>query len=90
LLAIYSELEVLLYSYYAVLAVLIPVTIASEPATLRAVGVRPTDVARPRHFGRVSVLSLDGNFPQRADPLGRHPSGLIQLLIPFFGVLLAA
>jgi len=87
----YTPLEVLLYSYYAVLVVLIPLTMYLEPGSLRSV---PS-------FGTVvwlGVLLLAGlqyflsmilflNVLTRLDAV---QAGLSNYLIPVFGVLIAA
>ena len=91
LLAVYSELEVLLYSYYAVLAVLIPVTLASEPATPRAVGGFGL-----RTWLGLAILAVFQYFLSMViflnvlTRLDATQAALSNYLIPFFGVLLAA
>ena len=84
---IYSELEVLLYSYYAVMAVLIPVTIVSEPATLRA--VLGFDV---RTWIGLAILAVFQYFLSMViflnvlTRLDATQAALSNYLIPFFGV----
>jgi drug/metabolite transporter (DMT)-like permease len=91
LLTKYSELEVLLYSYYAVMAVLIPVTIASEPETLRAI---PAFDAKT--WIGLAILAVFQYFLSMViflnvlTRLDATQAALSNYLIPFFGVLLAA
>jgi drug/metabolite transporter (DMT)-like permease len=91
LLTKYSELEVLLYSYYAVMAVLIPVTIASEPETLRAIPAFDaktwTGLAILAVFQYFLSMVIFLNVLTRLDAT---QAALSNYLIPFFGVLLAA
>jgi drug/metabolite transporter (DMT)-like permease len=91
LLVRYSELEVLLYSYYAVMAVLIPVTIASEPGTLQNIG----SFGLKTWIG-LAILAIFQYFLSMViflnvlSRLDATQAALPNYLIPFFGVLLAA
>ena len=91
LLTKYSELEVLLYGYYAVMAVLIPVTLASEPETLRAI---PSFDAKT--WIGLAVLAVFQYFLSMViflkvlTRLDATQAAVSNYLIPFFGVLLAA
>lgn len=90
LLDAYSELEVLLYSYYAVMLVLIPVTVASEGETLRSIAgfdaktwVGLVILAVFQYFlSMVIFLSV-------LTRLDATQAALSNYLIPFFGILLA-
>src|SRR6266849_1330445 len=76
----YSPLRVLLYSYYAVFAFLLPITLYSEPGSFH-------DLPRftykiwgwPAAAGDISVFPLDGTVPARVDSPGRHPSRTFEL-----------
>ena len=91
LLAAYSELEVLLYSYYAVMLVLIPVTVASEPETIRSIA--SFDV---RTWIGLAILAVFQYFLSMViflnvlTRLDATQAALSNYLIPFFGILLAA
>jgi len=87
----YTPLEVLLYSYYAVLVVLIPLTMYLEPGSLRSVASFGTEVW-------LGVLLLAGLqyflsmilFLSVLKRLDAVQAGLSNYLIPVFGVLIAA
>lgn len=87
----YTPLEVLLYSYYAVLAVLIPLTMYSEPGSLRSLTSFGTEVW-------LGILLLAGLqyflsmilFLTVLKRLDAAQAGLSNYLIPVFGVLIAA
>ena len=87
----YTPLEVLLYSYYAVLACLVPLAIASEPQLMHNLGHFSARVwlglgllAALQYFGSM-VLFL--GVLKRMDAL---QAGLSNYLIPVFGLLIAA
>lgn len=91
LLGRYSPLQVLLYSYYAVFAFLLPITLAAEPQGFRNL---------PRFTLMVwiglAVLALFQYFLSMViflnvlTRLDATQAGLSNYLIPFFGVLIAA
>ena len=87
----FSDLEVLLYSYYAVLLVLIPVTIAAEPSSVANIG----DFTLRTWIG-LAILALFQYFLSMVlflnvlTRLDATQAALPNYLIPFFGVLLAA
>ncbi len=91
LLGRYSDLQVLLYSYYAVLAFLLPLTLAAEGATF---GKMAGFTART--WAGLAVLAVFQycvsmvmflNVLARLDAM---QAGLSNYLIPFFGLILAA
>lgn len=91
LLTAYSELEVLLFSYYGVMAVLIPITLASEPDTARAMltfdwktWIGLAILAIFQYFLSMVIFL---NVLTRLDAT---QAALSNYLIPFFGILLAA
>ena len=90
MLARYSPLQVLLYSYYAVFAFMLPVTLYSEPQSFLALP----------HFGPVvwvglAILALFQYFLSMViflnvlTRLDAIQAGLCNYLIPFFGLVLA-
>lgn len=91
LLARYTPLELLLYSYYAVLAVLIPLTAYMEPGSLQSLTSFGTEVW-------LGILLLAGLqyflsmilFLAVLKRLDAVQAGLSNYLIPVFGVLIAA
>jgi drug/metabolite transporter (DMT)-like permease len=91
LLAAYSELEVLLYSYYAVLAVLIPLTIAGESSTLREALTFDS-----KTWAGLAILAIFQYFLSMViflnvlTRLDATQAALSNYLIPFFGVILAS
>ena len=91
LLASYSELELLLYSYYGVMAVLIPVSIAAEPETVHAMlafnGKTWFGLAILAVFQYFLSMVIFLNVLARLDAT---QAALSNYLIPFFGILLAA
>jgi drug/metabolite transporter (DMT)-like permease len=91
LLVRHSPLDVLLYSYYVVTAVLLPVTLISEPSTfhnLPQLSVR-TWIGLLLLAGAVYLLSMV-LFLHVLQRLDATQAGLSNYLIPFFGVLVAA
>lgn len=91
LLGRYSDLQVLLYSYYAVLVFLLPITIAAEGATFQRMGEFTaqtwTGLAVLAIFQYCLSMVMFLNVLARLDA---SQAGLSNYLIPFFGVLLAA
>jgi drug/metabolite transporter (DMT)-like permease len=87
LLKLYSELEVLLYSYYAVLAVLIPVTVAAEPVAFHFNLKTWLGLAILAFFQYFLSMVIFLNVLTRLDAT---QAAFSNYLIPFFGVLLAA
>lgn len=87
----YTPLEVLLYSYYAVLAVLIPLTVYLEPGSFQSLTSLGTEVW-------LGILLLAGLqyflsmilFLTVLKRLDAAQAGLSNYLIPVFGVLIAA
>ena len=87
----YSPLQVLAYSYYAVIAFLLPITVLAEPAELRQPAAFLSDcMGGTGSPGLLPILPVDGDLPQRADAIGCNPGGGIQLPDSLFGLLLAA
>jgi drug/metabolite transporter (DMT)-like permease len=91
LLGRFSPLQVLLYSYYAVFAFMLPITLATEPEGFRQLP----------HFSGVVWLGLIGLallqyflsmviFLNVLTRLDATQAALTNYLIPFFGVLIAA
>jgi len=91
LLVRFSPLQVLLYSYYAVVAFMLPITLKAEPEGFRSLA----------HFSLVVWLGLVGLalfqyflsmviFLNVLTRLDATQAGLSNYLIPFFGVLIAA
>jgi len=91
LLVRFSPLRVLLYSYYAVVAFMLPITLKTEPGAFRSL----------THFSFVVWLGLMGLalfqyflsmviFLNVLTRLDATQAGLSNYLIPFFGVLIAA
>jgi len=87
----YSPLQVLLYSYYALLIVLLPVTLAAEPSGF----------ANLLHYSKViwfglAILAIFQYFLSMViflnvlTRLDATQAALSNYLIPFFGVLIAA
>jgi drug/metabolite transporter (DMT)-like permease len=91
LLASYSELEVLLFSYYGVMLVLIPVTLGTEPETARAMltfdAKTWVGLAILAVFQYFLSMVIFLNVLTRLDAT---QAALSNYLIPFFGILLAA
>lgn len=91
LLARYPPLEVLLYSYYAVSALLLPITLYVEPE-----GFRNLTHYRASVWLGLAILALLQYFLSMIiflnvlTRLDATQAGLSNYLIPFFGVLLAA
>ena len=91
LLGRYSPLQVLLYSYYAVFAVLLPITLFAEPQ-----GFRNLPQFTPVVWAGLIVLALFQYFLSMVifltvlTRLDATQAGLCNYLIPFFGVLIAA
>jgi len=91
LLVRYSPLQVLLYSYYAVVAVLLPVTLRVEPQGFRNL----LNYDLPVWLG-LAILALFQYFLSMViflnvlTRLDATQAGLSNYMIPFFGVLLAA
>jgi drug/metabolite transporter (DMT)-like permease len=87
----YTPLQVLLYSYYAVFAFMLPVTLYSEPASfLKLPQFGPVvwlGLAVLAFFQYFLSMVLFLNVLTRLDAT---QAGLSNYLIPFFGVLLAA
>lgn len=87
----YDPLRVLLYSYYALLAVLAPVTWIAEPGLLSAAGKFP-----PRVWLALSLLAVLQYafsmvlFLRVLARLDANQAALSNYLIPFFGLGLAA
>ena len=64
----YTPLEVLLYSYYAVLICLVPLTLYLEPGAIRGMAsYRAEGLARHRAAGGAGVLSVDDRVPHGTD-----------------------
>jgi drug/metabolite transporter (DMT)-like permease len=86
----YSPLSVLLYSYYAVFAFMLPVTLRSEPESfLRLPEFTPTvwvGLAILAFFQYFLSMVIFLNVLTRLDAT---QAGLCNYLIPFFGVILA-
>jgi drug/metabolite transporter (DMT)-like permease len=91
LLARYGPLEVLLYSYYALMALLIPITAAAEPGTLWSF----SKFTATTWLG-LAVLALFQYFLSMViflivlARIDATQAALSNYLIPFFGVLIAA
>jgi drug/metabolite transporter (DMT)-like permease len=87
----YTPLEVLLYSYYAVLACLLPLTISLEPGSFQSVAS-----FGPRVWLGIALLAALQYFLSMVlflnvlARLDAAQAGLSNYLIPVFGVLLAA
>jgi drug/metabolite transporter (DMT)-like permease len=91
LLARYGPLEVLLYSYYALMALLIPITAAAEPGALWSF----SKFTATTWLG-LAVLALFQYFLSMViflivlARIDATQAALSNYLIPFFGVLIAA
>ncbi len=91
LLTRYTPLEVLLYSYYAVIAVLLPVTLRLEPQ-----GFRMLPHLTPAVWAGLAALAVLQYFASMVifltvlARLDATQASLSNYLIPFFGVLVAA
>jgi len=91
LLARYTPLEVLLYSYYAVIAVLLPITLRLEPA-----GFALLPHLTPAVWAGVAGLALLQYFASMVifltvlTRLDATQASLSNYMIPFFGVVVAA
>jgi drug/metabolite transporter (DMT)-like permease len=91
LLARYSPLQVLLYSYYAVLAFMLPITLYAEPQ-----GFSNLPQFSPTVWLGLLMLALFQYFLSMViflnvlTRLDATQAGLSNYLIPFFGVLIAA
>jgi drug/metabolite transporter (DMT)-like permease len=91
MLAIYSELEVLLYSYYAVFAVMLPITVALEPASFLAMpGFSATTWAGLAVLALLQYFLSMVIFLNVLKRLDATQAALSNYLIPFFGLVLAA
>ena len=91
LLELYSPLEVLLYSYYAVLIALVPLTLALEPGSFRSIATFGPQVwlgiALLAGFQYFLSMIL---FLKVLTRLDAAQAGLSNYLIPVFGVVIAA
>lgn len=91
LLTRYTPLEVLLYSYYAVIAVLLPITLRLEPA-----GFTLLPHLTPAVWAGVAGLALLQYFASMVifltvlTRLDATQASLSNYMIPFFGVIVAA
>jgi drug/metabolite transporter (DMT)-like permease len=91
LLETYSPLRVLLYSYYAVVLFLLPVTLWLEPE-----GLRELPRFTPAVWGGLVILALAQYFISMVlflnvlTRLDATQAALSNYLIPFFGVVIAA
>jgi drug/metabolite transporter (DMT)-like permease len=91
LLVRYSPLELLLYSYYAVIAVLLPITLRLEPA-----GFSMLPHLTPIVWAGVAGLAILQYFASMAlfltvlTRLDATQAGLSNYMIPFFGLVVAA
>lgn len=87
----YSPLRVLLYSYYAVILFLLPITVALEPE-----GLHELPRFTPAVWGGVVLLALFQYFLSMVlflnvlTRLDATQAALSNYLIPFFGVVIAA
>lgn len=87
----YSPLQVLLYSYYALLLILLPVTIAAEPSGFTNLPHYSKTV-----WAGLAILSIFQYFLSMVlflnvlTRLDATQAALSNYLIPFFGVLIAA
>ena len=87
----YSPLQVLLYSYYALLVVLLPVTLAAEPSGFTNL----PHYSKTVWFG-LAILAVFQYFLSMViflnvlTRLDATQAALSNYLIPFFGVLIAA
>jgi drug/metabolite transporter (DMT)-like permease len=87
----HSPLRVLLYSYYALLAVLLPITLALEPEGFRNLPHYSGTV-----WGGLAILAIFQYFLSMViflnvlSRLDATQAALSNYLIPFFGVLMAA
>ncbi len=87
----HSPLKVLLYSYYALLAVLLPITLAAEPSGF----VNLAHYSKTVWFG-LAILAVFQYFLSMViflnvlTRLDATQAALSNYLIPFFGVLIAA
>ena len=79
----HTPLRVLLYSYYALLTVLLPVTIAVEPSGFPEPGALFEDgLGGACHSRGLPVLPLHGDLSQRAHPARCHTGGAVELSHP--------
>ena len=91
LLVRYSPLRVLLYSYYAVFAFMLPITLYTEPA-----GFRIMPEFAPKVWVGLLLLAVFQYFLSMVlflsvlKRLDATQAGLSNYLIPFFGVVIAA
>ena len=91
LLTRYSPLEVLLYSYYAVIAVLLPITLRLEPERFHML-----PKLTPSVWAGVAALALLQYFASMVifltvlSRLDAIQASLSNYMIPFFGVVVAA
>jgi drug/metabolite transporter (DMT)-like permease len=91
LLVRYSPLQVLLYSYYAVFAFMLPITVLTEPGSFLAL-----PHFRPAVWAGLAVLAIFQYglsmviFLHVLSRLDATQAALSNYLIPFFGVIIAA
>ncbi len=91
LLTRYTPLEVLLYSYYAVIAVLLPITVRLEPAGFRALAhLTPTVWAGVAGLAFLQYFASMVLFLTVLTRLDATQASLSNYMIPFFGIVVAA
>ncbi len=81
----HSPLRVLLYSYYVLLAVLLPLTIGVEPEGLRNFApLFGHCLGRSGYPCGLPIFPVHGDLPQRPYPARRYAGGALQLSDSFF------